>query len=346
MISTSPRVVLGVPMYQSEDFVVEAMECLLAQSYDDFAVVAIDDCSRDSTLDVVRNLTRGDARVVVETNSHRLGSCGNWNRVLARALELYPDCELFAWASDNDLREPAWLSAAVKALDENPAAVLAYSRGGSVVDGVRLPPPAEPVSDAPPAESGVDRMSAVVHGRQENAMFYGLQRVHALRRVGGKPPVLFPDFLLLSCLALHGEFARCPDGLWYRGPRTTGGSRRRQRAALFSGRAPLWAWLPVPIQHAGWLTRALVTGSGRPPGFGRTRAVAAVGRFCLEVARQLIRRRWSRLRKQAAKTLLWARKRRYRAKKRAILRLKHLGRFTRRRWRRVARFSTRMRISR
>ena len=43
-----PRVVIGVPMYRSEQLVVDALE-LLAQAYRDFAVVAVDDCSPDTT---------------------------------------------------------------------------------------------------------------------------------------------------------------------------------------------------------------------------------------------------------------------------------------------------------
>jgi glycosyltransferase involved in cell wall biosynthesis len=277
------RVVVGVPMYSSEQLVEEVLDCLLAQTYEDFAVVAIDDCSPDATYGVARARTEGDPRVTVEANSRRLGSWGNWNRVLAKALELNPDCELFAWASDNDLHEPTWLSEAVKALDANPAAVLAYSRGGTIVDGVRVPPRAKTEKPAP--ARGLDRMSAVLHGRRQTAMFYGLQRVDPLRRVGGKPRVIIPDVLLLAYLALFGEFARCPDGLWHRGPRKTGRSRRRQRAALFSDRPPPWLWLPVPVQHAGWLTRQLVIGNRRPPGVGRIRGAALVGRFCLEVAR-------------------------------------------------------------
>src|SRR5262245_45834640 len=130
-----PLVVIGVPMYRSEELVVEALDSLLAQSYGDFAIVAVDDCSPDATYDVAVARFGNDPRVTVEANASRLGLCDNWSRVLERGIELHPDSEFFAWAADNDVHEPTWLEESVRALDRNPAAVLAYSRAGEIDDG-------------------------------------------------------------------------------------------------------------------------------------------------------------------------------------------------------------------
>jgi glycosyltransferase involved in cell wall biosynthesis len=320
-------------MYRSEHLVAETLDSLLAQSYEDFAIVAIDDCSPDATYDAVRAHVGDDPRVTAEANGQRLGNCGNSNRVLARALELHPDCELFAWASDNDLREPTWLSAAVKALDEDPAAVLAYSRGGKVVDGVRVPPRAERTSAGPQGARGVDRMTATLRGRRDDAMIYGLQRVQTLIRVGAKPRVMAPDVLFLSHLALYGTFVRLPDGLWYRGTRRTGRSPRRQRATVFGTPPPVWSWLPVQLQRAAWLTRELVIGSRRPPGVGRVGAMALVGRFCLEDMRQEIAERVKRLKRHRNRALKQLRSQRARRAK-SLRRLRvRAGRAVRRRFR-------------
>jgi len=69
-----PRVVIGVPMYRSEQLVVDALETLLAQSYRDFAVVAVDDCSPDTTYDVAVARFGDDSRVTIEANATRLFS--------------------------------------------------------------------------------------------------------------------------------------------------------------------------------------------------------------------------------------------------------------------------------
>lgn len=41
----NPQVVLGLPIYGSESFIGDALESLLALDYENFAIVAIDDCS-------------------------------------------------------------------------------------------------------------------------------------------------------------------------------------------------------------------------------------------------------------------------------------------------------------
>jgi glycosyltransferase involved in cell wall biosynthesis len=292
-----PRVVIGVPMYRSEQLVVEAVNSLLAQSYDDFALVAVDDCSPDATHDVVLAHFGDDPRVTVEANDSRLGLCANWNRVLERALELHPDCELFAWASDNDRHERTWLAEAVSALDQNPAAVLAYSRAGRVANGVGVAPPTLGNEEPRPSRA-VDRMCATLGGERDDAMVFGLQRIETLRHVGGKPSVVAPDVLFLSHLALYGEFVRCPDGLFGRGARRTGGSSRRQRAVVFADRPPPWSYLPVQLQRLGWLTRHLVIRDRRPPGVGRMGAVSLIARFFVSDVRQEIVGTPARMRKR------------------------------------------------
>jgi glycosyltransferase involved in cell wall biosynthesis len=292
-----PRVVIGVPMYRSEQLVVDALETLLAQSYRDFAVVAVDDCSPDTTYDVAVARFGDDSRVTIEANATRLGLCDNWNRVLERGIELHPDCEFFAWASDNDVHEAAWLEEAVQTLDRNPAAVLAYSRAGEIVDGVRMQRRARAIDGPQPARAA-DRMSAILRGARDIGMLFGVQRVETLRRAGGKPRLVAPDILYLSHLALYGEFARCPDGLFYLGKRRTRGSHKRQRAAIFVGRAPLWSYLPVQVQRLGWLTQHMVIGNRRPPGVGRLGAVSLTARFFVDDLRQEIVGTPARVRKR------------------------------------------------
>ena len=125
-------------MYRSEEFVADVIQSLLSLNYENLAVVAIDDCSPDATLEIARSYAASDPRLVVEGNASRLGMIGNWNRVLERAYELFPDFEYFAWASDNDFREPSWASNLTQALEDNPGAALAYCRFGTIEqDGTR-----------------------------------------------------------------------------------------------------------------------------------------------------------------------------------------------------------------
>lgn len=49
----SPRISVVLPTYNHEGYVAEAIEGVLAQSRDDWELIAIDDCSSDRTWEVV-----------------------------------------------------------------------------------------------------------------------------------------------------------------------------------------------------------------------------------------------------------------------------------------------------
>ncbi len=216
-----PRVVLGLPMYRSEASVARALGSLLAQDYEGFAVVAIDDCSPDGTLDIARNLAESDRRITVESNSMRLGMVANWNRVYERACELYAGFEFFAWASDNDLREPSWLSTLVGTLDENPSAALACTRL-TRVDGKGRTSPVDALHADLEGTDPIARLRRVLRGIQAGSTVYGLQRRSMLERTGGIPRVLEADRLFLAHLSLHGQLVQAEPVLWFRGPGGTG----------------------------------------------------------------------------------------------------------------------------
>jgi hypothetical protein len=116
-------------------------------------------------------------------------------------------------------------------------------------------------------------------------MVYGLFRVRLLQRCGMLRAVLQPDRLLLSELALYGEFRQVPEVLWSRryrrGVRV---SAARQRRAFFPAGAPLYSYVPWPLQHAGALGRSMVVrGAGRPE-YSRRRGLAITVWYALRAA--------------------------------------------------------------
>jgi glycosyltransferase involved in cell wall biosynthesis len=324
-----PRAVLGLPMYRSEGSVARAIGSLLMQDYEDFAIVAIDDCSPGRTLEIAKALARTDSRIVVEANAKRLGMIANWNRVLDRSRELHGEFDFFAWASDNDLREPSWLSALVRALDENPAAALAYTRLGTVDGGTKTAPTAAPSLEARGGDP-VARFRRVIQGINAGAVIYGLHRRATLDLAGGIPRVLLADALFLSQLSLYGEFVQEPQVLWYRSHGGTGGSRSRQRRALFA-RSPPATFAPVVLQHTFWLVGSMVFAGRRPAGIGRLQALRIGVLYLttrLNAAVEKRRRSWRK--RQTLALRRW-----HRAEKAALRRWNRVEKAALRRWSRA-----------
>lgn len=82
---SNPRVSVCIPAYNSAAFIAEAIESVLVQSFNDFELLVIDDCSTDGTRDFVAHYAARDSRVVFLANKSNLGMVGNWNRCLAEA---------------------------------------------------------------------------------------------------------------------------------------------------------------------------------------------------------------------------------------------------------------------
>ena len=86
-----PEVSIIIPTYNSEAYIAQALESVLAQTYTNFEIILVDDASCDSTLEIARNF--GDCRLKIISNKQNRGvsygrNCGlklakgNWIALL------------------------------------------------------------------------------------------------------------------------------------------------------------------------------------------------------------------------------------------------------------------------
>ena len=271
----SPRVVVAAPLFNKAQYLEQAARSLLAQTHGDLVLLLIDDGSTDGTLELCRALAAEDPRVEVHVNPRRLGMLGNTRRAFALARERYPQAEFWALGSDHDVWSPTWLERLVALLDEHPEAVLAYPQTqridehGRPYDAARAPWRAETSGIREPFE----RMTAAFRGMVAGDMIYGLFRARVLDSLGGVyREVLVPDRLLLTEVALRGEFVQAPEVLWRRRFRGLA-DLDRQRRAFFLDTAPRHAAWPWWLQHTGALLLVYVVRRSGAPGLGRARGL-------------------------------------------------------------------------
>ena len=67
---TFPRVSVVVPLYQKERYIGRTIASVLAQTFDDFELVVLDNACTDGSADVVRSFT--DPRVRLERNEETI----------------------------------------------------------------------------------------------------------------------------------------------------------------------------------------------------------------------------------------------------------------------------------
>lgn len=118
----SPRVSIGVPVYNGENYLAQSLDALLAQSFRDFELIISDNCSTDATSEICRRYVARDSRIRYHRADKNRGAAWNFNRLVELA-----NGEFFMWAAHDDLWAPEFLEKCVTALDAQPDAVLCYT---------------------------------------------------------------------------------------------------------------------------------------------------------------------------------------------------------------------------
>lgn len=80
---TGPAVSVCIPAFNAEKFIEETIASVLAQTFEDFELVVVDNCSDDKTADIVAGFD--DPRLRLLRNESNIGAEANWNRAVEQA---------------------------------------------------------------------------------------------------------------------------------------------------------------------------------------------------------------------------------------------------------------------
>lgn len=220
-----PKLTIGLPVYNGENFLAEALASLLGQTFGDFVLVACDNASTDGTPDILADAARRDRRVRFVRNATNVGAAPNWNLAFRSA-----DTPLFKWVAHDDLYHPRFLAETMAVLDRDPGVVLCHAATRMIdengdelaVDGARGividrhgqvrhgPPPPGRATAADP----VDRFRDLFLHLVRCFDVFGVIRTDVLRRTALHRSYYGSDRALLIELALHGRFHEVPEPLF------------------------------------------------------------------------------------------------------------------------------------
>jgi len=204
-----PRLSIGLPVYNGEEYLDEALEALLGQTYEDFELIISDNASTDGTVDICHRFAKEDARIRLIRQNENVGAAPNHNFLFRVARG-----ELFKWASHDDLYGRDLLLRCVEALDEHPEAVLAHA-GTAIIDGdggVTAPFEYRLATDSPHPPT---RFRALLFADGGDD-FYGVMRSAALHRVKPHDSYHHADRTFVADIALQGPFHQVPELLYFR----------------------------------------------------------------------------------------------------------------------------------
>jgi len=243
-----PRVSIGLPVYNGEKYLGEALRSLLTQDYSDFELIIADNASSDGTEEIARLNALGDTRIRYYRNPDNIGAGPNFRRVfdLARG-------EFFKWACADDMHYPGHLRRCVELLSAappevvlvTPRAFLIDEEGVSLIDEQGLPLPR---AGCGPGDTGPERLSTraktphrrlaeVLPALRWSTAQFGLFRRKALALTRKIDSFYASDRVLLAEVAMLGEIWEIDELLF----------ARRQHAGISTTIAK------TPGAYASWM---------------------------------------------------------------------------------------------
>lgn len=83
------RISIVIPVYNSEKYIEETIQCILAQTCPDWEIIFVDDCSKDRSVQIIESHQARDSRMHLYRNKQNMGLAFTRNQGIAKACGRY-----------------------------------------------------------------------------------------------------------------------------------------------------------------------------------------------------------------------------------------------------------------
>lgn len=195
---------VGVPVFNGEKTIEDAVNTILQQSYQNIEIIISDNSSNDGTELICRKLEKCYSRIRYVRQESNIGALSNFNYVLENSRGRF-----FMWAASDDIWAPNFIERNVDWLRSNPdyvGSITAASNGGDV----------DPLKSGSTTIAGEDAKERVIQFVLEkpgaNARFYSLFRKDAFKGIRiDEFNYWAGDWSIMIILLLRGKL-KCLDG--------------------------------------------------------------------------------------------------------------------------------------
>ena len=102
-----PKVSIITPVYNAAKYLTDTVRSVQAQTYSDWQLILVDDCSTDGSLDLCKELAAADSRIVVLRNKANSGPATTRNNGIEYAIE--HGVKYLSFLDSDDIDEPDFL---------------------------------------------------------------------------------------------------------------------------------------------------------------------------------------------------------------------------------------------
>jgi glycosyltransferase involved in cell wall biosynthesis len=205
-----PPVSIGLPVYNGERYLADALDSIVTQTFGDFELIISDNASTDQTEDICRDYATRDSRIRYVRNPINLGASLNYKQVFDLSSGRY-----FRWTNHDDILAPNLLARCFEVIEQDLSVVLAYCRTRLIsADG-------SPISDYEdrlhvPEDSPSERFIQVLSRIGMCNVIYGLMRSEPMKNTALIANYIGSDIAFVAELALYGKLCEIPERLFSR----------------------------------------------------------------------------------------------------------------------------------
>lgn len=207
MKSVNTLITVGMPVYNGEKYLKEAIQSILSQTYTNFDLIIADDNSTDNSAQIYKSFAKKDKRIHLFRHKKNIGSIANFNFVLHKARGKY-----FLWAAQDDIRDKNALKELINLYNNYPDAVLAASSYKNLFGNKKYF-----VYPQDKINNNQNKIESIKYFLKTDnlSFFYGLHKTNNLKKTGGywidsRPFFKSSDFLTIYKILLAGKFIYTP----------------------------------------------------------------------------------------------------------------------------------------
>lgn len=216
-LSSAPAITVGLPVYNGQAYLRDALDSILAQTFEDFELIVSDNASTDETGAILADYAERDSRVRVVTQSVNGGAAANYNTLVDLARGRY-----FKWAAHDDVLGETFLERCIVLLEKSAdTTVIAFPRTHWIrSDGTSIGDYTDPLPWTP-GGSPSQRLRDLLADQKYSYLLkcspiFGLIRTDALRKTRCIQSFMSSDRVSLIELALLGDWVEVPEFLFRR----------------------------------------------------------------------------------------------------------------------------------
>lgn len=117
-LTSQPLVSVVTPLYNTEKYLAECIESVIAQTYKNWEYLIVNNCSTDRSLEMVQHYAQKNTRIRIHNNTEFLNQMQNWNHAMR---QISPKSKYCKVVHADDWLFPECLTRMVEVAEANPS---------------------------------------------------------------------------------------------------------------------------------------------------------------------------------------------------------------------------------